>query len=287
MAFVTEDNITDLAIKRWATARTPRLAELMTALVRHIHDFAREVELTDSEWMNAIEWLTTTGQISDEKRQEFILASDVIGLSMLVVQMNNRYSDKATPATVLGPFHIDDSPAAPFGFDMSDGIAGTPLFVTGTVTDTTGTPLGGAVLDVWQADAEGTYEAQMPEIDEARLRAKYQTRDDGTYCVRTIAPLGYTIPMDGPVGALIGKTEISEYRPAHIHFMFDEPGHKKLITHLFQQDTDYLDTDVVFGVKDPLITPFIEHPAGPGPDGQTLDTPFLVCHYDFVLQPDN
>ena len=287
MAFVNEDNITDLAIKRWATARSPRLAELMTALVRHIHDFAREVELTDQEWMTAIEWLTATGKISDDKRQEVILASDVVGLSMLVVQMNNRFGDKATPATVLGPFHIDDSPTAEFGFDMSDGIAGTPLFVTGTVTDTAGTPLAGAVLDVWQADAEGTYEAQMPEIDEARLRAKYRTDENGTYCVRTIAPLGYTIPMDGPVGQLIAKTEISEYRPAHIHFMFEEAGYKKLITHLFQQDTDYLDTDVVFGVKDPLITPFVEHPAGPSPDGQTLDTPFLVCHYDFVLESDN
>ncbi|MFC9556955.1 dioxygenase [Rhodococcus sp. NPDC056960] len=287
MAFVNEDNITDLAIKRWSTAHSPRVAELMTALVRHIHDYAREVELTDQEWMAAIEWLTATGQISNDKRQEFILASDVVGLSMLVVQMNNRFDEKATPATVLGPFHIDDSPAAPFGFDMSEGITGTPLFVTGTVTDTAGAPIPGAVLDVWQADAEGTYEAQMPEIDEARLRAKYQTRADGTYCVRTIAPLGYTIPMDGPVGKLMTNTEISEYRPAHIHFMFEEAGYKRLITHLFQEDTDYLDTDVVFGVKDPLITAFIEHPAGPSPDGKTMDTPFLVAHYDFILQPDH
>ncbi|MBC2644175.1 MULTISPECIES: dioxygenase [unclassified Rhodococcus (in: high G+C Gram-positive bacteria)] len=287
MAFVNEDNITDLAIKRWSTAHSPRVAELMTALVRHIHDYAREVELTDQEWMSAIDWLTEVGQISNDKRQEFILASDVVGLSMLVVQMNNRFDDKATPATVLGPFHIDGSPPAPFGFDMSEGIAGTPLFITGTVTDTAGAPIPGAVLDVWQADAEGTYEAQMPEIDEARLRAKYQAREDGTYCVRTIAPLGYTIPMDGPVGKLMTSTEISEYRPAHVHFMFDQPGYKKLITHLFQQDTDYLDTDVVFGVKDPLITAFVEHPAGPSPDGGTMEQPFLVGHFDFILQPDH
>lgn len=285
MAFVNEDNITDLAIKRWSTARSPRVAELMTALVRHIHDYAREVELTSEEWMAAIEWLTATGQISNDKRQEFILASDVVGLSMLVVQMNNRFAEQATPATVLGPFHIDGSPPAAFGFDMSEGIEGTPLFITGKVTDTTGTPIPGAVLDVWQADASGTYEAQMPEIDEARLRAKYQAREDGTYCVRTIAPLGYTIPMDGPVGTLIERTEISEYRPAHVHFMFEQPGYKKLITHLFQKDTDYLDSDVVFGVKDALIVPFIEHAPGQAPDGQVVEEPFLVAHFDFALQP--
>lgn len=287
MAFVNEDNITDLAIKRWATAHSPRTAEVMTALVRHIHDFTREVGLTAEEWMAAIEWLTETGRISNDKRQEFILASDVVGLSMLVVQLNNRFDDKATPATVLGPFHIDGSPPAPFGFDMADGIAGTPLFITGTVTNTAGTPLPHAVLDVWQADDTGTYEAQMPEIDEARLRAKYATRDDGTYCVRTIAPLGYTIPMDGPVGRLMKNTDISEYRPAHVHFMFDEPGYRKLITHLFQKDTDYLDSDVVFGVKDALIVPFTEHGPGPAPDGTTMTTPFLVAHYDFVLQPED
>ena len=287
MAFVTEDNITDLAVKRWSTAHSPRLAQLMTTLVRHIHEYTREVELTETEWMAAIEWLTRAGQICTDKRQEFILASDVVGLSMLVVQLNNRFSDKATPATVLGPFYIDNSPAAPFGFDMSDGISGIPLFVTGMVTDTAGHPIPGAILDVWQADADGTYEAQMPEIDEARLRAKYQTRTDGAYCVRTIAPLGYTIPMDGPVGELMRRTEISEYRPAHIHFMFDEPGYAKLITHLFQDSTDYLDSDVVFGVKDPLIVRFAEHAAGPSPDGGVMETPFLVAHYDFVLEPKN
>src|SRR5262249_20806923 len=133
--FVDEDNITDLAVQRWATAHSPRTAELMTALVRHLHAFAREVQLTEDEWMAAIGWLTATGQACDDKRQEFILASDVLGLSMLVVQLNNRFSPPATPATVLGPFHIDGSPAAPYGFDMSDGIPGTPLFITGKVTD--------------------------------------------------------------------------------------------------------------------------------------------------------
>lgn len=285
MAFVNEDNITELAMQRWSTAHSPRMARLMSALVRHMHEFAREVELTEDEWMAAIEWLTRTGQICDDKRQEFILSSDVLGLSMLVVQLNNRFSDKATPATVLGPFHIDGSPPAEFGFDMSDNLPGTPLFITGKITDTDGKPVPGTILDVWQADNEGLYEAQIPEIDEARLRAKYQAREDGTYCVRTIAPLGYTIPMDGPVGDLIKKTEISEYRPAHVHFLIDQPGYAKLITHLFQEGADYLDTDVVFGVKDTLVVPFVEHQPGPSPDGGTMAEPYLVANYDFVLQP--
>ncbi len=284
MAFVTEDNITDLAVKRWATAYSPRTAELMSVLVRHIHDYAREVGLTTEEWMAAVDWLTEVGRISTDKRQEFILASDVFGLSTLVVQMNNRLPAPATPATVLGPFYIDGSPPAPFGFDMSDGVEGTPLFITGTVTDTAGTPIAGAILDVWQADATGTYEAQYAELDEARLRAKYSTRCDGTYCVRTIAPLGYTIPMDGPVGRLIKATDISAYRPAHVHCLLEAPGYHRLITHLFQYGTDYLDTDVVFGVQDELVVGFVEHLAGTGPDDQQMDQPFLVARYDFVLQ---
>jgi hydroxyquinol 1,2-dioxygenase len=283
MQLVTEDNITDLAAARWATAHDPRLAELMSALVRHLHAFAREVRLTEDEWMAAIGWLTRTGQISDAKREEFILASDVLGLSMLVVQMNHRLDPAATPATVLGPFHIDGSPELDFGADMSDGVPGTPLYLTGTVRDLAGEPVGGAVLDVWQADGDGAYEAQM-EVDEARLRAKYTTRPDGTYCVRTIAPLGYSIPMDGPVGDLIGRTDISHFRPAHIHFLLAVPGYEPLITHLFAAGAPYLDSDVVFGTKDELVVPFEPREPGPTPDGGTADGPWLAATYDFVLQ---
>jgi hydroxyquinol 1,2-dioxygenase len=281
---VTEDNITDLAVERWATAKDPRLAELMTALVRHVHDFAREVRLTEAEWMAAIRWLTAAGQISDEKREEFILASDVLGLSMLVVQMNHRFDAAATPATVLGPFHIEGSPELGYGADMSEGLAGAPLYLHGTVRDLAGAPVPNAVLDVWQADDQGLYESQHAEIDEARLRAKYATREDGSYCVRTIAPFGYTIPMDGPVGDLIERTEISHFRPAHIHFLLNVPGYEPLITHLFQEGAEYLDSDVVFGTKQELVVRFDEREPGPTPDGGTSDVPWLDARYDFVLQ---
>jgi hydroxyquinol 1,2-dioxygenase len=224
MLLVTEENITDLAAQRWQTAHDPRTGELMAALVRHLHAFAREVALTEAEWMAAVQWLTATGQISDEKRAEFILASDVLGLSMLVVQQNNRFDQRATPATVLGPFHIVGSPALEYGADMSQGLDGEPLFITGTVRDLDGNPVPGATLDVWQADDEGMYEAQLP-VDEARLRAKYTAGPDGRYCVRTIAPLGYAIPMDGTVGDLVSRTEISHFRPAHVHFLLNVPGY--------------------------------------------------------------
>jgi hydroxyquinol 1,2-dioxygenase len=285
MQLVTEDNITELAAARWATAHDPRTAEVLSALVKHLHAFAREVRLTEAEWMAAVQWLTRTGQVSDDKREEFILASDVLGLSMLVVQMNHRFDPTATPATVLGPFHIAGSPALEFGGDLSDGLPGTPLFVHGTVRDLDGKPVGGAVLDVWQADTDGFYESQVAVVDEARLRAKYTTREDGTYCVRTIAPLGYSIPMDGPVGELIHRTDISRFRPAHVHFLIDVPGYEPLITHLFQEGADYLDSDVVFGTKQELVVAFTEREPGPTPEGGESTTPFLVAEYDFVLQP--
>ncbi|WP_328648329.1 catechol 1,2-dioxygenase [Amycolatopsis sp. NBC_00348] len=285
MQLVTEDNITELAARRWSSAHDPRTAELMSALVRHLHAFAREVRLSETEWMAAMRWLTETGQISDEKREEFILASDVLGLSMLVVQMNHAFDAKATPATVLGPFHIDGSPEKEFGGDMSDGLPGAPLYITGTVTGLDGSPVGGAVLDVWQADEEGAYESQIPGIDEARLRAKYTTRADGSYCLRTIAPKGYSIPMDGPVGELIGGTDISHYRPAHVHFLINAAGYEPLITHLFQEGAEYLDSDVVFGTKQELVVTFEPREAGPTPDGGHSDGPWIEARYDFVLQP--
>jgi hydroxyquinol 1,2-dioxygenase len=281
---VTEDNITDLATARWNTAHDRRLAVIMTAVVRHVHELAREVRLTEAEWIAAMQWLTRTGQISDDKRMEYILASDVLGLSMLVVQMNHQFDQRATPATVLGPFHIEGSPELDFGGDMSEGVPGQALFVHGSVRDLDGNAVGGALLDVWQADTDGAYEAQL-DVDEARLRAQYRTREDGSYCVRTIAPKGYTIPMDGPVGELISRTDISHYRPAHVHFLVTADNCEPLITHLFEDGAEYLDSDVVFGTKAELVVPFVGRDTGPTPDGGKSTGPWVDAHYDFVLQP--
>jgi hydroxyquinol 1,2-dioxygenase len=279
-----ENTITEIAMRRWATAKNPRLAKIMPAFIKHLHAFAREVELTPEEWMAGIQWLTAVGQISDEKRMETILASDVFGLSMLVVMMNARTPTGATPNTVLGPFHIDGSPEMVSDADMSEGMEGEKLYVSGVVRGLDGKPIPNAVLDVWQADQDGSYEAQIPGAHE-RLRAIFRTDQEGRYGLWTIAPKGYAIPMDGPVGELIEQTDISYYRPSHFHAMVLAPGYQPLVTHLFREGAPYLENDVVFGVRKPLITPFRKHEPGTGPGGRTFDEPWYTADYDFVLAP--
>jgi hydroxyquinol 1,2-dioxygenase len=282
MPYVTEHNLTDLAIERWGNIPDPRLRQVMMAAIKHLHAFVREVEPTPQEWFAAIDWLTRIGKMCDDKRQEFILASDVMGVSMLVDALNNRAPGGATPSTVEGPFHIPHSDEFADGADMAKGAPGIPCFVTGTVRDLDGKGIGNAMLDLWQTDGEGLYEAQR-DVDQY-MRGIYHSRADGGYCVRTVAPIGYTIPMDGPVGELMQKTKISHMRPAHIHFAISAPGYKPVITHLFQRGCEFIDTDVVFGVKEPLITEFVKKESGTAPNGETLSTPFYEVKYDFVLQ---
>ena len=256
----------------------------MSALVRHLHAFARETRLTEAEWMAAVRWLTDVGQISDDKREEFILTSDVLGpvdagrAAEPPLRRGRDARHRARPVPHRG--------LAGAGLRRGHvrGLPGAPLYVHGTVRSLDGAPIPGAVLDVWQADSDGAYESQL-DVDEARLRGKYTAREDGTYCVRTIAPLGYAIPMDGPVGTLISKTDISHYRPAHVHFLLNVPGYEPLITHLFREGAQYLDSDVVFGVKRELVVTFTEREPGPTPDGGHSDVPWCEAAYDFVLQP--
>ena len=284
MDIVDENTITEVAMRRWATAKDPRLARIMPALIKHLHAFAREVELTPEEWIAGIKWITAVGQISDDKRMESILASDVFGLSMLVVMMNGRLPDAATPPTVLGPFHIDGSSEFDKDADISEGVEGEKLYVSGVVRGMDGQPIPGAVLDVWQADAEGAYEAQLDEADQY-LRGVFRTDQDGRYGLWTIAPKGYAIPMDGPVGDLIAQTDISYYRPAHFHAIVAAKGYQPVVTHLFREGAPYLENDVVFGVRAPLITPFKRHEAGPAPGGKVMAAPYATVEYDFVLAP--
>ena len=283
MPYVTESNLTDIARERWSNMPDPRLREIMAALITHIHAFVREIEPTEAEWAGAIDWLTRTGKMCTEKRQEFILFSDVLGVSMLVDAINHRLASRATPTTVEGPFHIHDSPEFADGADMAKNAPGVPCFVAGVVRDLDGKPVEGATLDVWQTDGEGLYEAQR-DVDGPWVRGIFRTQADGSFLIRTVAPVGYTIPMDGTVGELMQRTKISHYRPAHIHFVVETPGYHRIVTHLFQRGDRYLDTDVVYGVKAPLIVDFKQVPGGKAPNGETLSSPFYLVRYDFVLQ---
>ena len=283
MPFVTEANLTDIARERWNNIPDPRLRAIMTSLVKHIHAFVRDIEPTEAEWATAIDWLTRTGKMSTDKRQEFILFSDVLGVSMLVDAINHRLATGATPTTVTGPFHIHGSPEFADGANMADGAPGVPCFVSGFVRDLDGRPIEGAVLDVWQTDGEGLYEAQR-DVDQPWLRGVYHTKANGSFLIRTVTPIGYTIPMDGTVGELMQRTDISHYRPAHIHFLVEAPGYHRIITHLFQRGDQYLEADVVYGVKQQLIVDFNKRPAGTAPTGERLDTAFYEVNYNFVLQ---
>jgi hydroxyquinol 1,2-dioxygenase len=285
IAGVTERTVTEQALERWATAHSPRLREVMASLISHLHAFANEVRPTEEEWLAACTFLAETGRLSDDKRQEFILLSDVLGVSTLIVGLNNQRTPAATPNTVLGPFHIDASPELPNAGDMAGEVQGEPCYITGTVRDLEGNPIAGAKLDVWQADPDGLYEVQVRGQVDPRLRAIFHSAADGTYCFRTVVPRGYAIPMDGTVGELIRHTDVSYFRPAHVHFIVEASGYQRLVTHLFRAGDPYLESDAVYGVKPSLITPFAQQPAGKTPDGGTSDRPFSQVQFDFFLEP--
>src|SRR5436190_13569220 len=283
MPYVTEENLTDVALARWKDIPDPRLRQVMQSLIKHLHGFVRDIEPTQAEWAVAIDWLTRTGKLCSQKRQEFILTSDVLGVSMLVDAINHRRPGAATPSTVEGPFHVPNAPSITNGADMAQGAPGVPCFVTGTVRGLDGEPVAGAVLDLWQTDGEGLYEEQR-RTAEPWMRGIYRSKPDGSYTIRTVAPISYTIPMDGPIGEFFSRTNMSHMRPAHIHFAISAPGYHGVVTHLFQKGDKYIDNDVVYGVKAPLVVDFVKKPAGKAPNGETIDTPFYEVKYDFVLE---
>ena len=283
MPYVNEQNLTDVVLQRWQDVPDPRLKQVMQSLIKHLHAFVRDIEPTEAEWATAIDFLTRIGKKCDDKRQEFVLFSDVMGVSMLVDALNHRLASGATPTTVEGPFHVPNAPAIADGGDMAKGAPGIPCFVTGKVRDLDGRPVAGAKLDLWQTDGDGFYEAQR-DVSEPWMRGLYRSQPDGSYTIRTVAPIGYTIPMDGPIGELMQKTSISHMRPAHIHFCLEAPGYHRVVTHLFQRGCPYIETDVVYGVKEPLIVDFVKQPPGVAPNGEKVETPFYVINYDFVLQ---
>jgi hydroxyquinol 1,2-dioxygenase len=278
MAFVTGEDISEVAIKRWATAKPPRLAELLTTLVRHLHDYVDEVGLTEEELWAAFDWVEAAATLQGGRR-EIVLASLLFGLNAKVTESSSRCSPR-TPATPPGPREVFDAPEVPFGQDVSNGIEGDPLYIVGRVVDQDDKPVPNAILFAWLPDDDGLYHREA-------LRGKYRTRDDGTYCIRAIVPSGYSVPLDGPVGELLGHTAISPWRPAHIHVQIEEDGFVGLNTELFPRGGDHVDTDAGLLTKEALVVPFIEHPAGDAPDGGSIDRPYFRADYDFVLQRES
>lgn len=274
MRNLDQHTITDAVLARQADTMDHRLKRVMDSLVKHMHAFAREVELTEEEWFKGIEFLTRCGRITDDKRQEFILLSDVLGLSMLTVAMNNDKPRGCTEATVFGPFHVEGAPQYELGADIANGARGIPCLVRGTVRGIGGEPVPEAYMDVWQSDEDGLYDVQHAEIAYAQARGVLNADSEGRYHFQSILAVPYAIPHDGPVGDLLKVSGRHPWRPAHLHFMIKAEGYETLITHVFRSDDPYLDSDAVFGVRQSLIADWKQQPDGS----------YLV-EYDFVLNP--
>jgi protocatechuate 3,4-dioxygenase beta subunit len=262
----------------------PRLKQVLTSLVHHLHAFVKDVELTEEEWGIAIDFLTRTGHMSNDVRQEFILLSDVLGVSMLVETINHRTGGTSTESTVLGPFHMVESPKRELGDDINLDRKGTPCLVSGQVTGSDGEPLAGAVVDVWQTNEDGFYDVQQPGIQPAgNLRGLFTADDEGRFWFRSVVPRYYPIPDDGPVGQLLAATGRHPNRPAHLHFIVAAPGYRPVTTHVFVADSPYLDSDAVFGVKDSLVrdVPEVDDPVRATEVG--LPNPFRTLTFDLSL----
>ncbi|QOT81955.1 intradiol ring-cleavage dioxygenase [Cupriavidus basilensis] len=289
MRNIDEDTITPAVLAAMAKCGNDRLLTVMNSLVRHLHAFARDVRLTEEEWHQAIGFLTDVGHITDDRRQEFVLLSDVLGLSMLVTAQNNRKPATCTEATVLGPFFVNGSPGYENGEDLSNGAKGRPCLVSGRVIGLQGEPVAGAELEVWQSDEDGFYDVQYGDPQEAgsghQARGHLRTLPDGRFHFRSILPEAYPIPHDGPVGRLLDALGRHPWRPAHLHFWIKAPGYEPLITHLFRNEDQYLDSDAVFGVRSSLVVDWVEHPPGIAPDGTEMTSVFHTLDYEFVLNP--
>ena len=275
--YFTEKSSVETVVARTGPKADARLAEVWASLVKHLHNFAKDIDLRQEEWDLAIEFLTATGHICDENRQEFVLLSDVIGFSMLTDAINNRRPSGATENTVLGPFHVADAPEYEMGTNISLDGKGESCRFEGRVVDTDGNAIQGARIDVWCDNADGFYDVQQPDIQPKwNNRGVFTTGPDGSYHFRGSKPVSYPIPHDGPVGQLLIQLDRHPYRPAHMHYMVTAPGHEKIVTHTFVGEDEYLNSDAVFGVKATLVAEFNENE-----DGDTQwRSPF-----DFVMVP--
>jgi hydroxyquinol 1,2-dioxygenase len=280
----SEERSAEVVAASFANTPDPRLRQVVTSLVRHLHAFVKDVELTEEEWAVAIDFLTRTGHMSDDVRQEFILLSDVLGLSMLVETINHRSGGTSTESTVLGPFHMVESPPRQLGDDIALDGKGTPCLVSGQVTGADGALLAGAVVDVWQTNEDGFYDVQQPDVQPpGNLRGLFTADDDGRFWFRSVVPRYYPIPDDGPVGRLLAATGRHPNRPAHLHVIVSAPGYRPVTTHVFVADSPYLDSDAVFGVKESLVreVPEVDDPQRAAEVG--LANPFRTLTFDLTL----
>jgi hydroxyquinol 1,2-dioxygenase len=272
MRNLNQNNITDAVLASFANTPDPRLKEIISSLIKHLHAFARDVKLTEEEWFKGIQYLTATGHKCTGTRQEFILLSDVLGLSMLTIAMNQDKPAGCTEATVFGPFFLEEAPRYELGADVSNGAKGAPCWVEGRILGLGGEPIPNATINVWQADDDGLYDVQYEDLGHSQARGILKSDAEGRYYFKTIVAEPYPIPTDGPVGVLLNATKRHPWRPAHLHFMVEAPGYQRLITHVFRDKDGYLDSDAVFGVRQSLIADWVQQPDG----SYRMD-------YDFVL----
>ncbi|XAT57621.1 hydroxyquinol 1,2-dioxygenase [Rhodobacteraceae bacterium IMCC1335] len=285
MRTVTKDNITDLFMSYLAEDTNPRMREVMGALVRHLHDFARETNLTHDEWRTGIAFLEGCAAVESEDHHEFVLASDVLGLSSLVDMLHS--SPTATSSSVLGPFHVSGAPPLEIGGDMKRHYGGPVLLVEGTIRDEAGNPIPGAELDIWQTAPNGMYASQDEEQDTFSFHGLMTVGKDGKYAFTTVKPVEYTVPSDGPVGDILRACGRHPWRPSHLHYIVKATGYRTLVTEIFPDDDPYLDQDTVFGVRDDLVMTYVQKPPSKFPEGMALSKsikePFLHVKFDVTL----
>lgn len=290
MRNVTKDTITDTFLEYFGEETDPRLKEIMASLARHLHAFAKETRLTHPEWQKGLDILRSAGAITTPERDEFVLLSDVLGLSSLIDMVNS--SDEGTSSSVLGPFHISNPPAMAMGADLRGQYEGELILVTGSVMDTNGQPIAGATLDVWQTAPNGLYSSQDPEQDTYSFHALFTTGEDGRYSFTTVRPVSYTVPTDGPVGEILNATGRHPWRPSHLHYIIKAAGYRDLVTEVFPDDDPYLDEDTVFGVRNDLVMTYVKQSAEQFPaqgyelSGKVTED-YSQVEFDLILTTEN
>lgn len=289
MRNVTAENITETFAGYFGEQTNPRTREVLVSLAQHLHDFAREVNLTHDEWRKGLSMLESAGRITTPERNEFVLFSDVLGLSSLVDMLHSQ--PDTTSSSVLGPFHVSNPPPLPIGGDMKRNFGGPVLLVEGQVRDTSNHPIGGAKIDIWQTAPNGMYSSQDPDQDIHSFHGLMTTDENGCFSFTTVRPVSYTVPSDGPVGELLEAAGRHPWRPSHLHYIVTASGHKTLVTEVFPDDDPYLDEDTVFGVRDDLVMTYYEREADDFPKGMELsgivNEPFLHVKFDLVLAKDD